>query len=124
MIKPRLYHFAMLAGILLILFASLYFDATLTDAYEEAERFAREDRRVTDLVGDVTKVRLRFWDDFQFNSVGSGGEANFVLDVFGSNNKAIMDVHLRRMANQWYEDVIYIRVNGDSEVHSIHAESK
>jgi hypothetical protein len=124
MIKPRLHHFVMLAVFFVILIVSLIIFATHTEAYEESELFARQDRRIFDLVGKVVEVRLRFWDGFEFTSAGSGGEASFVMDVFGDNRKAVMDIRLHRAANRWYEDVVYIRVNGDSELHTIYGEHR
>ena len=122
--KTKPPHFVMLAVVLVLLVVSLFFVATHTDAYEEAERFSRQDHRVTDLVGNVVEVHLRFWDGFEFTSAGNGGEANFVLDVVGVNRKAIMDIRLHRLAGRWYEEVAYIRVNGDIDVHTIYGEQR
>jgi hypothetical protein len=122
MTKPKLYHFVILAVFLVVLIVSLFIFATHTDAYEQAEQFARQDQRVTVLVGNVVEVHLRFWDGFEFTSAGSGGEARFVMDIISKNNKAIMDIHLHRAVNRWYEDAVNIRVNGDEELYTFYGE--
>jgi len=124
MIKPRPYHFVMFSVVLVLLTVTLFFVAIHTDAYEEAERFTRQDSRVIALIGNVKEVNFRFWDGFEFTSAGSGGEANFVLNVVGVNKKAVIDFRLHCLANRWYEEVVYIRVNGDSELHTIYGEHK
>ena len=98
---PKARHIFALVFFALFLFVLLYVVVRQTDPYEAAEKFVASDARVSALVGSVSRVKLKFWNGFQFISSSNGGEANFTFEVTGSERVSTIEVNLRSSAGVW-----------------------
>lgn len=112
----RARHLLILAVLLPLFLFSLYLFAKHSDAYENAEYFARNSAHVTKRIGTVSKVSFRFWDGFDIAPAGSGGEASFVLGVSGSSEGAVLDVRLKRIGNIWRVERAYLTTKTEKAV--------
>ncbi|NJL16806.1 MAG: hypothetical protein HC938_06000 [Nitrospira sp.] len=72
-----------MAVIITSLLLGLRFFTIQTDAYQEAEQFAKSNSDVLELIGPVSELKWKFWSGFDVNYAGSGGEASFVFEVKG-----------------------------------------
>lgn len=112
----RARHLAILAVLLPLFLFALYLFAKYSDAYEQAEYFARNSAHVTKRLGTVSQVSFRFWDGFHIAPAGSGGEASFVLGVSGSSEQAVLDVRLKRIGNLWRVEQAYLTTKTEKAV--------
>lgn len=112
--RPR--HLVMMAAILAVLVVGLYVFVVQSDAYDEAVEFARSNSEIANRVGTVSQVSMRFWDGFHVNYAGSGGDASFVLALRGQREDSVLDVRLKRVANVWRVEEVYLSTKGDKGV--------
>ena len=103
--RPTVRHVVALIAFIALLLLTIYFVATKTDAYEEAERFVHSDPRLLDTVGPVAEVHFRFWNGFQF----TGCAANFSFEVVSQKGAFPVDVYLRCNAGRWRVESADIR---------------
>jgi Cytochrome oxidase complex assembly protein 1 len=66
-----------------------------SDAFEEAERFVREDPVVREHVGEIRTVTLPIFGA-ELSVSGSSGDAKFDLNVSGSVHNAVVYTELRK----------------------------
>jgi hypothetical protein len=112
--KPR--HLLIIIVLLSVLVLGLYLFATKSDAYEEAEQFARTNPEVAKRIGNVSEVNLRFLDGFHVTSSGSGGDASFVFGLKGERGESVLDVRLKRVANSWRVEDAYLTTKNEQGV--------
>lgn len=107
---PKRRHIVALSIFLPLFLVLLYTAAKNTDPYEEAERFVSSDVRIVSLVGSVKSTNFRFWDGFNFNSAGNGGEANFNFEVTGNRAVSVVEIHLRSSLGVWRVVTVDVRM--------------
>ncbi len=112
--RPR--HVSIIFVLLSFLVLGLYFFATKSDAYEEAEQFARTNPEIAKRIGRVSEVNFQFLDGFHVASSGSGGDASFVLGLKGEQGESVLDVRLKRVANSWRVEDAYLTTKSEHGV--------
>lgn len=100
-LRFRLRHLVIVATLLVVLLAALYYFTIQSDAYQEAEHFALTSSEVAKMTGPISEANLKFWSGFHVASSGSGGDASFVFNLKGEKEESILDVRLIRTANSW-----------------------
>jgi hypothetical protein len=114
--KPR--HLLIIVVLLSVLVLGLYLFATKSEAYEEAELFARTNPAVAKRIGNVSEVKFRLLDGFHITSSGSGGEASFVFDLTGERGESVLlDVKLRRVASAWRVEDAFLSSKSEQRIH-------
>jgi len=101
-------HVAYLLVFLALFFPALYFFTITSSSYEAALSEASTSSAVTSRIGEVSSIRFRFWDGFEFVE-GTGGKAHFTFAASGPKGEAIVDIRLRNRAAHWEVESIYVR---------------
>jgi hypothetical protein len=105
-------HAVIIVVLLVVIISGLYFFATTSDAYDEAEHFGRSNPDVVEKIGPIAAIKFKFLDGFNITYAGSGGDASFVLGLTGQRGEAVLDVRLARAANTWHVEQAYLSTNG------------
>lgn len=92
----------------------LWYRASTSDAYKEAERFVRAHSVTTEQLGAVTSTRL-WWRGISMETVGDTGEAHLLVGVQGERAHGIASINLRKKGT-WSVDHGSLRPEGGEEV--------
>jgi Cytochrome oxidase complex assembly protein 1 len=82
-------------GVTVVAYPVAWLFVRYSDAFEEAERFVREDPVVREHVGEIRTFTLPFFGA-EMSVSGSSGDAKFDLNVSGSANNAVVYAELRK----------------------------
>lgn len=108
-------HLIFLFGFLVIFVIGMIIFVNQSDAFKEAKRFAKEDPRITDIVGTVSYVNFGLLSDWSID----GSTAEFVFDVTGDKGEATVEIHLSKRAGVWSENAAYVKLKSDGKLRVI-----
>lgn len=92
-----------IAAVLIAIFTVL---TTMTSsAYEEAERFIREDQAVSSRTGQIKQVKFAYWRRFRYG----GDEAVFSFNVEAERGNHRVDVTLKGIDDVWHITNVSVR---------------
>jgi hypothetical protein len=99
--KPKRRHIIAFLLFTFLLFGALYVVTINGDDFQVAEGFVTRNPKLLQSIGQVRRVKFRYWDGFE-SVDGNGGLANYSFDAVTNGGTFLIQVHLRCESGMWH----------------------